>query len=121
MSHRAGRLAEQIKKEIASIIQRELKDPRVGFASITAVEVSGDLRHAKIHVSVLGDEKQINDTLAGLKKAQGFIRTSLGQKIKMRYTPELHFEIDQSISHGINIMKKLKEVNEGDNAKNADE
>ncbi|MBM7854440.1 ribosome-binding factor A [Desulfohalotomaculum tongense] len=110
MSHRIGRLAEEIKREISSIIRQELKDPRIGFVSITAVEVSGDLRHAKIYVSVLGDEKQAQDTLAVLKKAQGFVRTMLGRKIKLRYTPELHFELDNSISHGVNIMKKLKEI-----------
>ncbi|MBO8137048.1 MAG: 30S ribosome-binding factor RbfA [Desulfotomaculum sp.] len=116
MSHRAGRLAEEIKKEVSIIIQHELKDPRIGFASVTAVEVSSDLRHAKVYVSVLGNEKQAHDTLAALKKAQGFIRTNLGRRIKVRYTPELNFVLDNSISHGVNIMKKLKEVSaEGEN------
>ncbi len=110
MSHRAERLAEAIKVETSSIIQRELKDPRIGFASVTSVEVSRDLRHAKIYISVMGNEQQVNDTMAALKGAQGFVRSELGRRIKLRYTPELQFVLDESISHGVKIAKLLDEV-----------
>ena len=111
MSHRLSRLAETIKKEISAIIQQELKDPRVGFASITAVDVSGDLRYAKVYISVLGDATQKKDTLTTLKRAQGFIRTELSRRVKLRYTPELQFELDDSINHATKVMKLLREVN----------
>lgn len=116
MSHRSGRLSEAIKKEVSSIIQQELKDPRIGFASITSVNVTGDLRYATIYISVLGDENQTKDTITALKRAQGYIRTEIGRRIKLRYTPEILFELDDSISHGAKVMKLLREVNkEGEN------
>lgn len=108
MSHRTGRLAEAIKQEVAMIMQQELKDPRIGFASITSVEVSGDKRYAKIFVSVLGDESKGQETIKALKNAQGFIRTELSKRLKVRYTPEITFELDRSISHGVRIMEVLK-------------
>ncbi|WP_031514430.1 30S ribosome-binding factor RbfA [Desulfofalx alkaliphila] len=110
MSHRTGRLAEEIKREVSSIIQMDMKDPRVGFVSITSVEVSGDLRHANIYISVMGNEQQGSDTLKALKKAQGYIRSELGKRIKLRHTPELNFKLDDSISHGVKVMKLLQEV-----------
>lgn len=116
MSHRAERLAEAIKIETSSIIQRELKDPGIGFVSITAVQVTSDLRYAKIYISILGSEQQIKETMAALKRAKGYIRSELGRRIKLRYTPELQFMLDDSISHGTKIMKLLRDVNnEGDN------
>lgn len=86
---RANRVGEQMKKELGEIITRKLKDPRVGFVTITDVEVTGDLQQAKIFISVLGDEKQKHDTLVGLAKAKGFIRSEIGQRIRLRKTPEL--------------------------------
>ncbi|MCD5406735.1 MAG: 30S ribosome-binding factor RbfA [Desulfotomaculum sp.] len=115
MSHRANRLAETIKKEISSIIHQGLKDPCVGFASVIAVDVVRDLRHAKIYISVLGDANQKKDTLVALERARGFIRTELGRRIKLRYTPELQFELDDSINHATKIMKLLREVNQEGN------
>lgn len=110
MSHRPERLAEAIKKEVSEMLWAELKDPRVGFATITGVDVSGDLKYAKIYVSVLGAKEERNATMAGLKKAQGFIRTELGRRIRMRHVPEITFKLDESMDHGARVMELLNEV-----------
>ncbi|HBX23768.1 MAG TPA: 30S ribosome-binding factor RbfA [Desulfotomaculum sp.] len=110
MSHRPEKLAESIKKETSEMLRAELKDPRVGFATVTGVEVSGDLKYAKIYVSVLGAEKERDLTMAALKKAQGFIRTELGRRIRMRQVPEVSFKLDESLDHGARIIELLNEV-----------
>jgi len=109
-THRAHRLAEEIKREIAQILQEEIKDPGIGFASITQVEVSNDLRHAKIHVSVLGAEEERQKTLAALQRASGFIRSEISRRIRLRYAPELSFKMDSSIEHGARIAALLNKV-----------
>ncbi|MCD5405509.1 MAG: 30S ribosome-binding factor RbfA [Desulfotomaculum sp.] len=111
MSHRARRLSVIIKKEISDMIQNELKDPGIGFASITEVDVSGDLRYAKIYISVLGDQEQKQSTLEAFKRAQGFIRTELAKRIKnLRYVPELQFELDSSMDYADKIMSILNKM-----------
>jgi ribosome-binding factor A len=110
MSHRPERLAEAVKKEISDLLLNELKDPRVGFATITGVDVSNDLKYAKIHVSVLGNHEQRDNTMLALKKAQGFIRTELGRRIRLRQVPEISFKLDESLDHGVRIMELLDEV-----------
>ncbi|MFI5358734.1 MAG: 30S ribosome-binding factor RbfA [Halanaerobiales bacterium] len=114
---RAERLAELIKQEISDIIFREVKDPRIGFLSITDVEVSGDLRNANIYVSVYGTEEERKSTLEGLEKAKGFIRKLLGERITVYHTPELSFHYDQSIEYGAYINKLLDKVKEEDENK----
>ncbi len=111
---RASRVGEQIKKELSQIIQQELKDPRIGFVTVTAVEMSGDLAQAKVYVSIMGDKEQQDSTLEGLEKARGFIRSELGSRVPLRYTPELIFKLDQSLEHGQHISKLLEEVNRND-------
>lgn len=110
MSYRPERLSEAIKKEISDIIRNEIKDPRIGFASVTSVEVSNDLRHAKIFVSVFGPDEEKKATLKALERAKGFIRSELGQRIRLRYTPELVFYLDSSIGHGARVMELLRTV-----------
>lgn len=107
---RASRVGEQIKKELSQIIQQELKDPRIGFVTVTAVEMSGDLAQAKVYVSIMGDKEQQESTLEGLEKARGFIRSEVGSRVPLRYTPELIFKLDQSLEHGQHISKLLEEV-----------
>lgn len=109
-SLRPTRVAEQMKKEVAQIIRDEVKDPRVGFVTVTAVEVSKDLRHAKIYVSVYGSEQEKKNSLEGLQKATSFVRRELGRRIKLRHVPEIEFRFDQSIEHGAHIAKLLSEV-----------
>ncbi|MTI60710.1 MAG: 30S ribosome-binding factor RbfA [Firmicutes bacterium] len=108
---RAQRLAELLKKEISDIILKEVKDPRIGFVSLTDVEVSGDLRHANVYVSVYGEEKERNETMQGLKKANSYIRKLLGERIKVYHTPELLFKYDNSIEHGAYISQLIDQVN----------
>lgn len=110
MNVRANRVGEQMKKELGDIIGRKLKDPRVGFVTVTDVQVTGDLQQATIFISVLGNEDQMEDTLKGLSKAKGFIRSEIGKRIRLRKTPEIDFEFDESISYGNRIESILKEL-----------
>ncbi|WP_454190608.1 30S ribosome-binding factor RbfA [Paenibacillus sp. Marseille-Q7038] len=111
---RTGRVSEQIKKEISLLIQTELKDPRVGFVTVTGVDLTNDLSQAKIYLSVLGDEEQKNNSLKALHKANGFMRSELGKRIKFRHVPELIFKIDESIEYGSRIEKLLTEIDTKD-------
>jgi len=108
---RANRVAEQMKKELGDILTRKIKDPRVGFVTITDVEVTGDLQQATIYLTILGEESEKQDTLKGLSKAKGFIRSEIGNRIRLRKTPELFFEIDQSIETGNRIESLLRDLN----------
>jgi ribosome-binding factor A len=96
---RARRVGEQIQQILAQLIQREVKDPRIGMVTITAVKVSKDFEHARVYVSVLGAEK-ISSTLDGLNHAAGFLRTELSHQLKLRSTPKLIFEYDSSLEEG---------------------
>lgn len=107
---RAIRVGEAIKEEISDILRHELKDPRIGFVSVVNVEVSSDLRHARVYVSVLGDEEAKRETIAGLESAKGFIRTEVGRRIRLRYTPDIVFTLDDSIAHGVRIAELLQEM-----------
>ncbi|WP_096189081.1 30S ribosome-binding factor RbfA [Evansella halocellulosilytica] len=111
---RANRVGEQIKKELTEIIQREMKDPRIGFVTITAVEVTGDLQQATAFLTVYGEDEQRSKTLEGLSKAKGFIRSELGQRIKLRKTPELFFKFDESIERGNRIEELIRKLNDND-------
>jgi ribosome-binding factor A len=106
---RPERLAEQIKEEVSLIIAGEVEDPRVGFVTVTEARVTPDLKHAKIYVSVLGDEKEVKESLAALKHAAGFIRTSLGAVLRMKRTPELHFVYDETTETAARIEELLSE------------
>src|SRR5699024_841370 len=108
---RANRVAEQIKKELGELIGQKIKDPRVGFVTVTDVEVTGDLQQAKIFISVLGSEDEKHETLVGLAKAKGFIRPEIGKRIRLRKTPEITFEFDESLEHGNRIEEILRDLN----------
>ncbi|MCA1062415.1 30S ribosome-binding factor RbfA [Rossellomorea sp. AcN35-11] len=110
MSHRANRVGEQMKKELSDIIGRKIKDPRIGFVTVTDVQVTGDLQQAKVYITVLGGEDQRENTLKGLAKAKGFIRSEVGQRIRLRKTPEIIFEFDESIDYGNHIESLLRRV-----------
>jgi len=109
----AQRLREEIKREASDIIQRRMKDPRIGFTTVTDVEVTMDLRQVKIFISVLGDEEARAKTVAGLERAKGFIRTELGRAIRLRHTPEVQFEYDQSLEQGARVLQLLSDVEKG--------
>ncbi|WP_124727539.1 30S ribosome-binding factor RbfA [Staphylospora marina] len=108
---RVSRVGEQVKKELSQILQREIKDPRIGFVTVTAVEMSGDLQIAKVYVSVLGSPEQKQQALAALEKAKGYIRTEIGRRIKLRLVPDLMFVMDESLEHSEHINRLLREVN----------
>ena len=99
-----------VKEEISTLLQRELKDPRLGFVSVTEVDTSQDLRAAKVFVSVLGDEAQWTASLAALVSARGFIRNWLRQHLDLRVTPELDFRPDRSMEHAARIQALLRQV-----------
>src|SRR5690625_1212823 len=109
---RANRVAEEIKKELGDILTVKLKGPRVGFVTVTDVEVTGDLQQAKIFISVLGDDEKKNETLLGLAKAKGFIRTEIGKRIRLRKTPEISFEYDEALEYGNRIETILRDLKE---------
>ncbi|KAF0820417.1 MULTISPECIES: 30S ribosome-binding factor RbfA [unclassified Cytobacillus] len=117
MSLRANRVGEQMKKELGEIISRKIKDPRVGFVTVTDVQVTGDLQQATVFISVLGDEEQRENTLRGLAKAKGFIRSEIGQRIRLRKTPEILFEFDESIDYGNRIESLLHQIQDEDRSK----
>jgi ribosome-binding factor A len=111
MSKRVNRVAEQMKKELGEIILQKVKDPRIGFVTVTDVEVTGDLQNATIFISVLGNESEKEATLKGLDKAKGFIRTEIGKRIRLRVTPEIEFAFDESIAYGNRIETLRTQVN----------
>ena len=109
-NNRMGRIDEEYRKELSQIISYDLKNPNVtGMISVTKVKVTTDLKYAKIYVSIL-NSKNIKDTMDGLKKSSGFIRSELAKRINLRNTPELIFEIDDSIEYGAKIDSILKEI-----------
>lgn len=114
--NRIRRVAEQIKKDLSQIINKQIKDPRVSaMTSITDVQLSRDLRHASIYVSIYGSDSEKDETLQTLVRASGFIRSEIGRRIRLRYTPEINFYLDNSIEYGAHIEKVLKSLKEEDN------
>ena len=109
-TRRSSRVGEQIKREISQLIARGLKDPRVGFVTITDVEVSPDLRLAKVYYSVLGDEAARKETAQGLKNSVPFLCHELGQRIRLRYTPKLVFIFDASLEYGAHMDELLRQI-----------
>ena len=106
------RINVEVQKELSNLISREIKDPRINpMTSVVAVEVSPDLKTAKVYISVLGDEDSKNATKQGLKSAASFMRGQLARKLNLRNTPELTFVIDSSIEYGVRMSKLINEVN----------
>ena len=105
------RINEEVLRELSNIIRGEIKDPRINpLTSVVAVEVAPDLKTCKAYISVLGDVKAQEDTIKGLRSAEGFIRRELARTLNMRNTPEIQFSLDQSIEYGVNMSKKIDEV-----------
>ena len=105
------RVNGEVQRELAEIIRGEIKDPRISpLTSVVAVEVAPDLKTCKAYISVLGNEKALQDTLAGLRSASGFVRTRLAKNLNLRNTPEITFIMDQSIEYGVKMSAKIDEV-----------
>ncbi len=112
MSRRTEQVGEFLREELTDIIRREVKDPRVGFMSVTRVEVPPDLRSARVYVSVLGSDDERRATLTALRSAAGFIRHHLRPRLRMRQIPDLEFRDDRSMEHADQIARALQELDE---------
>jgi ribosome-binding factor A len=108
--HRRERLNEQLRREISQIVMAEVQDPRVGALSVTRVSAAPDLTLARVFVQLMGEESERKETLAGLKAATPFIRTTLGQRVPMRRVPELRFEPDRNLEHALRIERLLQDA-----------
>ena len=109
-SRRALKAAEAVREVVGMAILAELNDPRIQDVTVTHVEVSGDLRHAKVHVSVMGDEKKQRLSLRGLESAAGFLQAKVAKRIDSRYTPRIEFHLDQGVKKSIEVARILHEV-----------
>lgn len=107
---RTRRVGEQMQRELAQLIQQEIKDPRIGMLTVTAVEVSRDFSHAKVFVTSLNDEQGMQQTLEILAHASGFLRHELGRRMKLRTIPELHFVHDESVERGNRLSSLIDEA-----------
>lgn len=105
------RINAEVQKELSSILRMEIKDPRIAaMTSVTGAQVAPDLKTCKVYISVLGDDRAKEDTIRGLRSAEGFIRRLLARNLNLRNTPELSFVLDQSIEYGVHMSKLIDEV-----------
>jgi len=114
---RQRRVAELIKEEVSQILQHEVSDPRIGFATVTDVEVTADLREARVFISVLGDPEQAQESIAALQRAAGYIRRLLGRRVDLRVIPELTFALDRSLERGSRVLQLLHELEQEQSGK----
>ncbi len=111
---RSERIGDQIRVEIADILVRRIKDPRIGFVTVTAVQVTDDLRYARVFVSVMGAQAQRKKTFQGLERASGFIRSELGKRLRLKYLPEISFHQDEAVEKAAHVLELLEEIKETD-------
>ena len=111
-SHRPERVAELVRKTVAEFLTGEVRDPRIGFVTVTGVEVTPDLSHARVRVSVMGIEEERARSLEGLASAARYLRAQLAKGLTLRVTPELHFELDRGLEHAQHIDRVLKQLKE---------
>ena len=117
---RVKRVQAALKHEVSRIIHDNLKDPRVGFVTITKVDLTPDLRSARIHFSILGTDKEKKDTMIGLKQATGYIRKLIGERLKLRYTPEIAFSWDKTSEYVQHIEEIINKIHEEDDKRSQD-
>ncbi len=120
---RTDRVADQLQKELAALIQREVKDPRLGMVTVSGVEVSRDLGYADVHVTLLGEDtpERIKENLKVLRQAAGFLRGQIARRIKLRHVPELRFHYDESVVRGQRLSSLIEEAVASDKARHGDE
>ncbi len=111
---RPRRVGEVVRKEIASLLMKGLKDPRIGFVSVMGVRMSPDLKYANVHVSLYGSESQKKSSLIGLRQASGWVRREIGKRIRLRFTPEIRFFEDNTLDEAYHIEEVLREIHEED-------
>jgi ribosome-binding factor A len=114
MSQRTERVDELLRQEIGSIVSRDIADPRVGFATITSVETTPDLRHAKVWVSVIGQPAEREATVAALRRAMPFVRHELGTRLRIKRIPDLHVHVDDTAERGTRVLQLLRELEAGE-------
>jgi ribosome-binding factor A len=114
VSQRTERVDELLRQEIGSIVAREVADPRIGFATITSVETTPDLRHAKVWVSVIGQPAERDTTLAALRRAMPFVRHELGTRLRIKRIPDLHVQLDDTAERGTRVLRLLSELEAGE-------
>ncbi len=107
---RPRRVAEQIQRELAELIQLEVKDPRVGMVTLTDVEVTPDYSHAKIYFTLLNQGHPLDETLEGLNRAAGYLRSQLAHRMRLRVMPQLHFVFDSSVERGVQLSHLIEEA-----------
>ena len=115
---RVEKLQELIKQEIGKMLLTDLKDPRIGFVTVTAVTVTGDLRDAKVYVSIMGSDEQVKASWEGLQSSLGFIRREIGKRIRLRFTPTIEFALDTSLDYSEHIQRLLLQVEREQISKN---
>jgi len=108
MGMRSKKVQVQLKKEISRILHDDLKDPRIGFVTLTRIDLTGDLRYAKVYFSILGDKKVQESSLEGIESATAYIRRLVGQRLKLKYVPELSFRLDRSLEYTIKLEKTFE-------------
>ena len=113
MSQRTERVDELLRQEIGSIVARDVADPRIGFATITSVETTPDLRHAKVWVSVIGQPPERDATMAALRRAMPFVRHELGTRLRIKRIPDLHIHLDDTAERGTRLLQLLSELESG--------
>ena len=118
---RSQRVVEQIRRELAELIRLEVKDPRVGFITLTGVEITPDYAHAKVFFTSMTGEQGLDEILVGLRRASGFLRRELGKRIRIHTLPELHFHYDASVERGSRMSQLIDEVVRADEARAKDE
>ena len=120
-SRRNDRVRAAMRQEISNMLQRDLKDPRLGFATVTDVRVSGDLQHVQVYVSILGDDVSRQQTMEALESARGYVRSEIGRRVQLRLTPEITFAYDDSIERGARLLRLISEVQSEEAAARRDE
>jgi len=118
---RSQRVAEQIRRELAELIRLEVKDPRVGFITLTDVEITPDYAHAKVYFTSMTGEEGLDEILTGLRRASGFLRRELGRRVRIHTTPELHFHYDKSVEEGSRLSQLIDKVVREDEARGRDD
>ncbi|MCX8053525.1 MAG: 30S ribosome-binding factor RbfA [Armatimonadetes bacterium] len=110
MTTRQERLQELLREEMSDILRREFKDPRLGFITVTGAEITADLRHAKVFVSIMGPDEEKAQNMMVLKKAEHFARQALGRRVKMKILPEIEFRLDTSVDHSVRVLELLEQI-----------
>ena len=110
MGIRSDRVQVQLKREISKILHEDLRDPRIGFVTVMRIDLTGDLRYAKIYFSVLGDDAKQESSVEGIESAAGYIRRLIGERLKLKFVPELSFRLDKSIEYSVNLEKTFERL-----------